>query len=104
MTEVHTKQQWMELPFSLFWVIEELVEHNHQIGRKYEEQVKRTKNDERRALAKPKIWVPLHSKVQKHIHKVRQQGKQGPYNKKTTSKHPAGGNSQANLQEVCRIL
>jgi hypothetical protein len=45
-TEVHTKQQWMELPFSLFWVIEEFVEHNHQIGQKYEEQVKRIKNDE----------------------------------------------------------
>jgi hypothetical protein len=31
--------------------------------------------------------VSLHSEVQKHIHKVRQQGKRGPYKKKT-SKHP----------------
>ena len=67
MTEVHTKQQWVELPFSLFWVIEEFVEHNHQIGRKYEE-LKRIKNDEQRALAKAKqIWVSLHSEVQKLI-------------------------------------
>ena len=89
MTEIHAKQQWVELPFSLFWVqIEEFVENNHQIGRKYEEQVKRIKNDEQRALAKAKqIWVSLHSEVQEHIHKILQQGKRGPHKKKT-SIHP----------------
>ncbi len=75
MTEVHTKQQLGELPFSLFWVIEEFVEHNHQIGQKYEAQVKRIKKDTKEELlqiAKAKqIWVSLHSKVQKLIHKVK---------------------------------
>jgi hypothetical protein len=52
-TEVHAKQQWVELPFSLFWVIEQFVEHNHQIGRKYEEQVKRIKTMNEELLQKP---------------------------------------------------
>lgn len=84
--EDHVLEQFFNLPFAFFYFIEEFVEHNHQIGHKYEEQVKRIKNDDVRATSKARqIWISRNRKVQRYINKVRQHGMRGPYKKTTTA-------------------
>jgi hypothetical protein len=84
--EDHAFYQFCYFPFPLFYLIEEFVEVNHQIGHRKEEIVKRIKNDDTRAQAKAKQGcISQHSGVQntiKAVHASVAKGPRGPYKKR----------------------
>ena len=84
--EDHALDQFINMPYSLFYLIEEFVEQNHQKDHNFEEQVKRIKTVAVKAKAKAKkVWISLDSAVQKRIHQVHQRvrrGRRGPYKRK----------------------
>jgi hypothetical protein len=84
--EDHVIKQFVELPFAFFYLIEEFVEQNHQTGHKFEEQVKRIKNDQSRAFCKARqIWVSRNKNVQRYINRVHKAGERKQYKKRKQS-------------------
>lgn len=83
--EDHVEEQCEMLdPLPISYLIEEIVEQNHQIGYREEERVKRVKDHQIRSNTKAKrIWVSRNVKVRKYIYRVNQHGKRGQYKKKS---------------------
>ena len=82
-----------EKDIAFFFTIEEFVEHNHQLGHKQEERVKRIPNAETRATSKvERNWLEINPKVQEHNKQVANMGSRGPY--KTEKKRKLAEMSQ----------
>ena len=87
--EDHAFEQFCTYPFPLYYLIEENVELNHQIGHREEELVKRIRNDEMRARAKAtRMCINIDSRVQQtinEVHSTAARGPRGPYKKRKTA-------------------
>eukprot|EP00956_Cyclotella_meneghiniana_P020018 scaffold34890_cov54-Cyclotella_meneghiniana.AAC.2 len=84
LVEDHAREQCEYLkPIPISALIEESVEQNHQIGFKHEEQVKRIKDESKRAYSKAKrICISRNVAVQKKIAEVNEIRKRGTYKTK----------------------
>jgi hypothetical protein len=81
--EDHAFHQFCSFPFPLFYLIEEFVEVNHQIGHRKEETVKRIKSDEVRAKSKAmQGCISNDSGVQSAIKEIHASVARGPYKKR----------------------
>jgi hypothetical protein len=81
--EDHGLEHEKSMPISFYFTIEEFVEQNHQTGHKYEEQVKRIKNADMRAMVKAeRTWIEINPEVRRRIQAVSENGSRRPYKKR----------------------
>ena len=70
--EDHLAQQYSNIPGGIALLLEDFVEHNHQIGHRHDERTKRIVDEEKRATCKAKRkHIESNAEVQQQIQSVR---------------------------------